>query len=148
MKTVAEEELCRDRILAKIKLVSNVFADVGVIDKVVEVDVDSINKETYSRSLALSSRLSAFPIFILNGGKNVIITDSMAVVMSPADDLSKRTLITSENKVYSVYSNVLGTSFAWDAFANDLLAAIHKSIYARKEVIRAYLENTLGVDNG
>jgi len=140
IKKIAEEELSRDKILAKIKLVANIFVDLRIIDRVAEMDIDSINRETYSRSLLLSSKLSAFPIFIMNDSRNVIITDSMAIVMSPADDLKRMTLITSENKVYSLHSNVLSHTFLWNEFAMDLLSTIHKSIYARKEVIKAYTD--------
>ena len=135
LKTVAEHEMARDRIYAKISLIGKALTTARVITTVKEVYIDS-RGDHYARSLMLSSIRSPFPLYLLNDGKSVTITDSVAMVSG--DPLDARLICVSEggHKVNYHFSDVLQLSFDWMIFSETVIDAIHASMYSREEVMK------------
>jgi len=135
LKTVAEHEMARDRIYAKLSLVGKALIDARVISAVKEVDIDS-RGEHYARSLMLSSVKSPFPLYMLNDGKSITVTDSVAMVSG--DPLVARLICVSEggHKVNYHFSDALQPSFDWMGFAEVVIDSIHAAIYSREEVMK------------
>jgi hypothetical protein len=148
VKGIAEDELRRDKLMAKLRLVATIFLDLKIIDRMEEADLACSIDENYSRSLALSHKYSPFPVYLLNAGKDVIVTDSVAVMGSASDELSRRVLLTSHFKrVYRRYTNALEfNKTQWEGFAHDLLDAIHKSIYSGSDLAKTQIGNVLGTE--
>ena len=134
MRHVAEQEMSRDKIYAKLVLVAKAFVDAGVVDSSREVDIGSATGN-YARSVALVSRLSPFSVYMLNDGKSVILTDSIAIPAS--NDLESRlVLVSNSKKIYSEHKGVLDESFDWVAFSVQLLDSVHTVIYNRSEIVK------------
>jgi hypothetical protein len=146
LKKVAEREMSRDLIYAKILLVAKVFVDSGVVDSSKEVDIGAPNGN-YARSVALVSKLSPFCIYILNDGKNVTITDSVAI---PAQNNieNRLVLVSSSRMAHAECRDVLEPGFSWEDLCMTLLDCIHMVIYNRSEVIKEHFLNSVEGSNG
>jgi len=136
LKKVALLEMSRDLIYAKLLLVAKAFVDSGIVDSSREVDVGSPNGN-YSRSVALVSKLSPFCIYILNDGKDITITDSVAIPAQHSLE-NRLVIVTSSRLVHQERRDALAPEFDWEELCMLLLDCIHMVIYNRSEVIKEH----------
>ena len=146
LKTVAEHEMARDRIYAKIALIGKALLNAKVVTTIKEVDIDS-RGEHYARSLYLSSARSPFPLYLLNDGKSITVTDTIAMVAG--DPLMVRVVCIAEgHKVNHHFSDVLQPSFDWMALSEVVIDAIHTTIYSREEVMKVCVQEAIATMEG
>jgi hypothetical protein len=127
-------ELILDRVYAKISLVAKMMKEIGSIEQFKEVDLSRATSD-YPRSIMLSSNMTWSAIYLLNANGDVVITDSVG--MASADPLDARlTLLTDCRKILIKHKDVLSESFDWNKFCEDLLEAIHSSIFDKGEAVK------------
>ena len=127
-KTLGEEELRCDQVLAKLKLVAKAFVQAGVIEKAEETSpLNAVSLGKYTRSLALTSSVSPRAVYLLNDGNMVVITNCLS-----------RKVALDEDDIRKSYVQVLDAAFDWRRFAMDLLTVVHLVIYQRLAVVDAY----------
>lgn len=137
-KIIAEDELRRERILAKISLIAKILVEQKVITNYNAVDICS-SKDNFTKSLALYSNFSPLPIYILNSGHGLMITNNVSTSVSKKLNI----LLQNEGDILLNFEDVLSEDYDWVNFSNFLLTSIHECMYAKKDVMASYMKRFL-----
>lgn len=140
-----ELDLNRTRILAKLRLLSKVFVDGSVIDEAEELVVSS-REGTYPMSIRMVKKGNPICIYLLNTGKDVIVSDSVGLAMTIGTMETRILLVTDTKRVCRRFSSVLDKDFDWIAMSTSLLSSIHETIYDSHEVLRKEFLGDMDVD--
>ena len=141
-----ESELNRTRILAKLKLLSKVLVSSGAVDDAVQMAVSS-REGTYPYSIKLGKSNNPICLYLLNTGKDVILSDSVGLALSLGTMEARILLVTDTKRVCKRFVDVLSNDFEWKGMAVSVLDAIHETIYDRHEVLRKELLGELTLDD-
>jgi len=141
-----ELELSRTRILAKMKLMSQIFLDNKIIDEAIEMVVSS-KDGTYPMSMKIGKRGNPMCLYLLNNGMDIIISDSIGLAITDHTMDTRIILVTDQRHVFYKFYNVLNDDFSWDDMANIMLNSIHRTIYDRLDVALKDLMIKLGAPN-
>jgi hypothetical protein len=139
---LSDESFARDTVYSKLILVGKAFERAGVASKAEEVEVRSVGC-FYDRSVVVTA-LTGLPIYLLNGGDHVVVTDRVVT-----EDPLTRSLVMSgtedgKNTAHMEYKLVLDEDFDWLIFGMDVLDAIHKVAYHSKSVMKRFVMRALG----
>ena len=141
-----ESELNRTRILAKLKLLAKAFSSAGAIDEAEELVVSS-REGTYPLSLKFGKAGNPICLYLLNTGKDVIVSDSVGLATTIGTMETRILLVTDTKRVCKRFYGVLDKDFDWKGMAASLLDAIHETIYDSHEVLRKELLGELTLDD-
>jgi len=141
-----ELELSRTRILAKLKLLSRTFVESGVIDKAEEMTVSS-RDGLYQYSIRLEKAGNPICLYLLNTGKDVILSDSVGLAMNLGNLETRVLLVTDTKRVCKKFSGVLDNSFDWIGMSASTLESIHETIYDNHEVLKKELLGYLKIED-
>lgn len=137
-KLNAEHTIDTTRIRAKLDLLVKAFLDAGAIDEVAYGAVSS-RDGVYRQSLCLSRAASEVSLYLLNTGKDVVVSDSVGLAQS-LDTLDARiVLVTDTKRVCKRFAGVLDDGFDWRKMAEFVMDAIHEVMYDSDEARRIML---------
>lgn len=128
-----ELDLSRTRVLAKMKLLSQIFLDAKIIDDVSELIVSS-RDATYSMSLRIGKCGHPICLYLLNTGKDIILSDSVGLAITSESMDTRILLVTDTKRVCKKFFDVLDADFPWEVMASSMLDAIHETLYDRHDV--------------
>jgi len=140
-KNINERMLERTTTFARLKLICKAFQEASVIDSYREVDVLG-----HSFSMAMISKLSPEPTYVLNDCSDVVVVSGG---VASEDFLSGRIALVSggaggeSTAVFKRYTDILRDDFEWETFADELLDILENSIYAAKQARRDFITDGL-----
>lgn len=84
IKSLDDKAMDRDRTYAKLVLIVQTLKKIGAISEYKECDI-SLPNGFFGRSFVLTTHLLNHSIYILNGGREVIVTEGVMMDASPLD---------------------------------------------------------------
>ena len=143
---LSDEVFRRDSVYSKLILVGKAFERASVATKAEEVEVRSVAC-FYDRSVVVTT-LTGLPIYLLNGGDHVVVTDRVVTEDPLTRNLVMHATSDSQGTVYMEYKDVLDEDFDWMIFSMDVLEAVHKVAYHSKSVMNRFITRALGDSYG
>ena len=119
-KVIADKELYKTRMSAKIYRILECFVEEKVIDEVI------VKEESLCKCFILVKKNMQKSVNILTDGENIVIEDNSLFILSELNAPFKK-----------VFYNVNVDEYDWTKFSSDLLDYIHYVVYNRKEAYEA-----------
>ena len=123
------------RIKAKLELLVKAFHQSKVIDGV-SYGVVSSRDGVFPMSLCLNRDSCHTGLYLLNTGKDVIVSDSVGLAQTISTLDSRIVLVTDTKRVCKRFSDVLNDDFDWIKMAEFVLDAVHEVMYDGVEARR------------
>jgi len=86
-------------------------------------------------SMKISKKGQPICLYLLNTGKDIILSDSVGLALT--DNLMEThiLLVTDTKRVCKRFVNVLHNEFSWESMAEFMLDSIHSTMYDRYDAI-------------
>ena len=119
-KIMADKDLYKTRMSAKIFRILECFVEEKVIDEVV------VKEENLLKGFLLIKKDRQKSVFIWTDGENIVIEDNSLLILSELSAPHKK-----------IFYNINIDEYNWVEFAKELLEYIHWIVYNRKEAYEA-----------
>lgn len=137
-KLDGDHTITTSRIRAKLDLLVKAFLQVRVIDEV-SYGIVSSRDGVFPMSLCISRKGCQTCLYLLNDGKDVVVSDSVGLGQSINTLESRIVLVTGTQRVCKRFCDVLEGEFDWKKMAEFILEAIHEVMYESDEARRIML---------
>jgi len=99
---------------------------------------------TYPMSIQIGKKGYPICLYLLNTGKDIILSDSVGLALTDGTMETRILLVTDTKRVCKRFHNVLDADFQWEKMADMMLDSIHETIYDRHEAVQKGFSNDLG----
>ena len=140
-KLDGDHTIATTRIRAKLDLFAKAFLHSGVIDEV-SYGMVSSRDGVFPMSMCIGRK--GVCLYLLNTGKDVVVSDSVGLGQSISMLDSRIVLVTDTKRVCKRFCDVLDDDFDWMKMAEFVLEAVHEVMYDRDEARRIMLFDKFG----